>query len=96
MTELQEAVMHAVHASVAKIRPHLAGLKTEIQGCILAELLAIWASGHVVEGDQAETAALREEILMAHIDCVRLLVPVMSEALAYARKQKGEAGEIAG
>jgi hypothetical protein len=51
---------------VARIRLLLAGLGPEIQGAVLADLLAIFLAGH--------HPALREEVLAMTIDCARKLV----------------------
>jgi hypothetical protein len=80
-----------VEAAVAEIKPCLAGLRPEIQGCILAELLAIWLSGHFAD-DRSKTAAYREVLLEAHIDCVRELVPVMDEAMALRQEAERRSG----
>jgi hypothetical protein len=56
------------------IRPLLAGEPPSIQGAAIADLLAIWLAGHFA-GGAAENAALRDELLTAHIAVVRALIP---------------------
>jgi hypothetical protein len=47
-----------------------------MQGAVLAELLALWLAGHQLVGDEEETAALRERLLLWHMDAVRQLTIV--------------------
>jgi hypothetical protein len=58
-----------------RISPLLAGHAPEVQGAVLAELLALFLAGH--QGP----AELREEILRMHLDCVRALIPVFDQML---------------
>ena len=62
-----------VEAIVDFIKPHLAGHLPEIQGAVLADLLAIWLAGHA--------PGIREEILALHLDAVRDLIPVNEKIL---------------
>jgi hypothetical protein len=59
---------------VWEIEPHLAGQPPSVQGAALADLLATWLAGHFA-GSAAENAALRDELLTAHIAVVRALIP---------------------
>jgi hypothetical protein len=61
---------------VKQIEPLLAGQPRQLQGAVLADLLAIWLAGHYVEGDQAATTELRAELLKHHLETVDRLVPV--------------------
>lgn len=63
-------------ALVALIRPLLAGRRGEVQGAVLADLLAIWLAGHHVAGDAEATQSLRAELLALHLEGVTKLVPV--------------------
>ena len=54
------------------IWPMLAGLGPDVQGAVLADLVATWIVGHQGEG----VARLREELLGLHIALVRGLVPI--------------------
>ena len=65
---------NAVSDLVWEIEPHLAGQPPFVQGAVLADLLATWLAGHFA-GSAAENAALREELLAAHIAVVRALIP---------------------
>ena len=55
-----------VERIVDRIRPVLAGHPPELQGAVLADLLAMWIAGH--------HPVLRDEILTLHIDGVRKLI----------------------
>ena len=59
-----------------QIAPLLGGHPAEVQGGVLADLLAIWLAGHHVAGDEDETRRFRAELLAMHCTMVRLLVPV--------------------
>lgn len=61
---------------VERVRPSLAGRSPEVQGAVLADLLAMWLAGHIVKDDPAGTDALREELLEMHLRTVRKLIPV--------------------
>lgn len=56
------------------IRPELAGEPPNVQGAVLADILAIWLAGHIVPGDKKATDALREDMLKTHLKQVRQLV----------------------
>jgi len=66
---------------VERIKPHLAGRSPEVQGAILADLLAIWLAGHQVEGDPGATRELRGELLAMHLLAVEQLVTVNAKIL---------------
>ena len=72
-----------------RIAPQLAGLNTDIVGVALADLLSIWLAGHVVVGNVAETAKMREVILAKHIDTVRSLI-LVNEMMLEERAAKKE------
>jgi len=59
---------------VDEIKPILAGNPPEVQGAVIADLLAIWLVGHPPQ--------IREEALAFHIDAVRELIEV-EDALAF-------------
>jgi hypothetical protein len=72
---------------VDKIRPFLAGMDPEIVGAVLADLLAILLAGHAYLDDsgaivRTETDQMREDLLTAHIESVRALIPVNEAMLA--------------
>jgi len=50
-----------------------------VQGVVLTNLLAMFLANHFVEASEAETRKLREDLLSAHIEAVRRLVPVVAE-----------------
>lgn len=58
-------VMGLIKSIFDKIRPILGGHPAEIQGAVLADLLATWLAGH--------PPFLRENLLLMHFDMVRSL-----------------------
>jgi hypothetical protein len=75
------AMTRDVGAVVNQIRPILAGRPPEMQGAILADLLAIWLAGLHVAGDVAQTRKLRAEMLAMHVSTVEELTAVNAEIL---------------
>jgi hypothetical protein len=59
-----------------KIRRMFEGKPPEMQGAILADLLACWIAGHVSPGDDEATESHRELILQIHLAAVRALIPL--------------------
>jgi hypothetical protein len=70
---------HDVEALVTRMSKVLASHPPQIQGAVLADLLAIWLAGHFVRGDPEETAKLRAILLSIHLDAVHKLVEVNAE-----------------
>jgi actin-like ATPase involved in cell morphogenesis len=74
-----------VEQIVDAIKPHLSGHPPEVQGAVIADLLAIWLAGHPPE--------LREAAMEFHMEMVRELI-VAEEGLIFgadghpARTQK--------
>lgn len=72
-------------------RDVLAGHGPEVQGAVLADLLATYLAGHfVAEGEDdnpAQTADLREQLLQLHVAAVRTLIPV-NEAIQRERRER--------
>jgi len=66
---------------IARVKPVLAGNHPDIQGAVLAELLARFIAG--------THPLLRETILTVHIDMVRKLVPVCEAELFQRGKPPG-------
>lgn len=75
---------HAVDRLVGRIKPLLAGQPPELVGAALADLLAIWLASHVFIDMPDTTDAMREALLVAHIDKVRELIPVNAAMLGTA------------
>jgi len=73
-TDLNSEVRIAADLAELIGRQCLAGRPAEIQGAVLADLLATWLIGHRVPGDPEAQAAMREELLQLHIATVRKLV----------------------
>jgi hypothetical protein len=70
-----------VNVIVALISRHLAGEPAQLQGAVLADLLATWLASHHVEGNADATLTLRAELLAMHCSAVRQLVPINAEAI---------------
>jgi len=71
-----------------RIRPVLFGRPPEIQGAILAELLSCWLAGHITDTPEY-TQALRDELLIEHIEAVRKLISVNEKAILAAVRKRG-------
>lgn len=71
-----DEVAHQVPSLVERIKPILAGLEPELQGAVIADLLAIWLAGHHVAGDIDATREMRAELLANHCFHVRRLTDV--------------------
>lgn len=61
---------------VKQIEPLLAGAGPDIQGAVLADLLATWLAGHPAE--------MREDMLQLHLEAMQPLIE-----LAVANKVRG-------
>jgi hypothetical protein len=83
------ALVREVAPIVDQIKPILAGKDDALQGAVLADLLAIWISGHRVlaEGDVTPERAAREMhrlqngLLNFHMKQVRHLIPVNNKII---------------
>jgi hypothetical protein len=64
----------------------LGGRPPELQGPILADLLATWLAGHFAGEDRRATERMREEMLARHVCIVRTLIP-FSEAIILADRR---------
>lgn len=62
----EDAAARAADALVAQIAPLLAGKYPGVQGAVLADLAAIWLSGHLYLDDPPATAELRRELFDRH------------------------------
>jgi hypothetical protein len=71
---LQRSELAAVRHLCAKIGQLLHGHSPQVQGAVLADLLAMWLAGHTA-GDPIANDELRGELLAAHINVVRELIP---------------------
>lgn len=74
-----------IMAVVETVRPILAGLGPDIQGAVIADLLAIWLAGH--------SPALRDDLLEWHITQVRGLIDTNEEILFEGRGHPDRTGE---
>jgi hypothetical protein len=63
-------------ALVNEIRPLFAGKSAQTQGAVLADLLAMWLAGHVIQGDPEGTKSFREQALEIHIVGVKALIDI--------------------
>ena len=73
--------MCSLSEASAPLHRALAGKPPEVQGILLADLVAIWLAGHLVVGDAPATAKLRETLLRAHLRAVRKLLPINAAAI---------------
>ena len=64
MTEVE-----MVAGLVNEIRPLLGGYPREVQGTVLADLLAIWLAGHHAR-DESQTLPMRAALLHMHVKSV--------------------------
>jgi hypothetical protein len=71
-----DAEARAAMALVEVVRPLFAGKSADVQGAALADLLAMWLAGHVMQGDQKATDRLRRRMLEHHLEAVRSLISV--------------------
>ena len=73
--QISEEAREAMRLAVTISRP-LAGQPPMVQGAALADLVATWLAGHIVQGDRKATNQLRQALLEGHIAAVRELLPV--------------------
>jgi hypothetical protein len=66
---------------VREIGLHLAGKPAQVQGAVLADLLAMWLAGHVFRVSCDATRTLRQELLQMHLKTVRQLIPENAKAM---------------
>jgi hypothetical protein len=65
-----------VKALTDRISPILHGQDRQVQGAVLADLLARWLAGHCVPDDRFQTILTRGRILNEHMKIVRDLTKV--------------------
>lgn len=65
-----------VEALVRVVMPLFAGKPLSVQGEALANLLALWLSGHVVADDPKATETMRNVLLNLHVGAVRELTTI--------------------
>jgi hypothetical protein len=66
---------------VKRIMPMLAGRPPELQGAVVADLLAMWLAGDLVPSDPEATREIRERILAEHVEAVRELIQVNTKMM---------------
>jgi hypothetical protein len=76
-----------VELIVRTISPVLHGFTSEIQGAVLADLVATRLTGHV----GPDAAAYREELLEQHIKTVRELIPINEKIVLERMEAEGNA-----
>jgi hypothetical protein len=86
---MSSAAEDAVKAAALAKRcyPLFAGQGPDVQGAALAELVALHIACHVVQGDEVQTAQMREVMLELFVGTVKKLVPVL-EALEVTPRLK--------
>jgi hypothetical protein len=67
-----------VRTLIDRISRILHGQDRQVQGAVLADLLARWLAGHYVPDDRFRTILMRGRILHQHMKIVRDLVKVNS------------------
>jgi hypothetical protein len=70
-----------VQELLTEIRRLLADNPPQVQGAVLADLLATWLAGHTVLDSATMTDQWREEVLRFHLDTVRKLVPENAKSM---------------
>ena len=73
---LEDKEVDQVKTLVDRISPLLHGQDRQVQGAVLADLLARWLAGHCVPDDRFQTILMRGRILQQHMKIVRDLVKV--------------------
>ena len=68
--------LDVVKALSDRISPILHGQDRQVQGAVLADLLARWLAGHCVPDDRFQTILMRGRILNEHMKIVRDLTKV--------------------
>lgn len=71
----------AVRLAVEKIHPILAGKGREVQGAVIADLLASWLAGHQAVEEGIDIEVERERVLTAFLAFVRQLIPINEKAI---------------
>ena len=71
-----ESFAASADALVDAVKSILGGHPAELQGAVLADLIALWVAGHRVSGDRAEGNEVRAELLALHSQHVGELVPM--------------------
>ena len=83
MTDPLDRSVDEIAAVTDAIRPLLYGRPREVQGAILADLLAMWLAGH--------PSQLRESVLMMHIQAMRPMIAIQERYLFGGRGHPGNA-----
>lgn len=78
---MKEQEIAVVRDTIDKIAPLLAGKPPEIQGAILADLLATWLAGHWIPGSKSDTQAVRRDVLAMHLEGVAELMALHSKEM---------------
>ena len=78
--EADDAFSARADAVVAAIMPHLSGLDPELQGAVLADLVAIWLGGHRADEPDAADAFRRELLGLFATHVMELVEMYLEEA----------------
>ena len=76
MRHPDDSEVDEVKTLVDRISPILHGQHRQVQGAVLADLLARWLAGHCVPDDRFKTILVRGRILHQHVKIVRDLTKV--------------------
>jgi hypothetical protein len=66
----------ATLALVSAISPLLEGKPSQVQGAVLADLLAMWLAGHVNQNNPDKSDRIRKKMLDLHLEAVHRLVEI--------------------
>jgi hypothetical protein len=83
-----------VKTLIDRISPILHGQDRQVQGAVLADLLARWLAGHCVPDDRFQTILMRGRILHQHMKIVRDLTKVNAMQIELESSQKEMQGSL--
>jgi len=71
----------AIEAVVDAAKPAFVGRPPPIQGAALADLTAIWVTGHVALGDPTATREMWQTVLAHHIEYTQKLIDLYAKRM---------------
>jgi hypothetical protein len=82
----------AANELAESMRPLLSGKGSMLQGAALAELVAMWLAGHIVDGNAKATDRARRTTLRMFVETVVKLIPVMEREVIAPKLEAMKAG----